>query len=39
VLPAMLARGISGWKTEAMRLAALVRQENGLDAAEALLRT
>lgn len=37
VLPAMLAPGISRWKLEAMRLAALVKQENGLDAAEALI--
>jgi UDP:flavonoid glycosyltransferase YjiC (YdhE family) len=38
VLPAMLAPGISRWKREAMCLAALINQENGLDAAEALLR-
>ncbi len=37
VLPAMLAPGISPWKAEAMRLAALVTQENALDEAEALL--
>jgi hypothetical protein len=38
VLPAMLAAGISSWKLEATRLATLVGQERGLDAAEAALR-
>ncbi len=38
VLPAMLAPGISRWKREATRLAAQVKQDNGLAAAEALLR-
>jgi UDP:flavonoid glycosyltransferase YjiC (YdhE family) len=36
-LPAMLAPGISTWQVEATRLAALVKQESGLDAAEAAL--
>ena len=39
VLPAMLAPGTSSWKIAATRLAALVRQENGIDAAVALLLT
>jgi UDP:flavonoid glycosyltransferase YjiC (YdhE family) len=38
VLPEMLAPGTSRWKAEATRLAALVKTENALDAAEALLR-
>jgi hypothetical protein len=38
-LPAMLAPGISTWQVEATRLAALVKQESGLDAAEAALWT
>jgi UDP:flavonoid glycosyltransferase YjiC (YdhE family) len=37
VLPAMLAPGTSRWKAAADRLAAEIRQENGLDAAEALV--
>jgi hypothetical protein len=37
VLPAMLAPGNTQWKTEATRLAALIRQESGLARAEALL--
>lgn len=38
VLPAMLAPGMSSWKLTAARLAELVGQERGLDAAEAALR-
>lgn len=37
VLPAMLAPGVSRWKAAAISLAAHVKQENGLDAAEALV--
>jgi UDP-glucoronosyl/UDP-glucosyl transferase len=37
VLPAMLAPGITRWKARATSLAAHVKQENGLDAAEALV--
>ena len=38
LLPTMLAPGVSRWKVAATSLAAQVRQENGLDAAEALVR-
>jgi UDP:flavonoid glycosyltransferase YjiC (YdhE family) len=38
VLPEMLAPGTSRWKAKATRLAALVKTENALDAAESLLR-
>ena len=37
LLPAMLAPGISRWKAAATSLAAHVKQENGLDTAEALV--
>jgi UDP:flavonoid glycosyltransferase YjiC (YdhE family) len=37
LLPAMLAPGISRWKAAATSLAAHVKQENGTDAAEALV--
>jgi UDP:flavonoid glycosyltransferase YjiC (YdhE family) len=37
VLPAMLAPGVSRWKAAAKSLAAHIRQEDGLAAAEALL--
>jgi UDP:flavonoid glycosyltransferase YjiC (YdhE family) len=39
ILPAMLAPGDSTWKVAATRLAALMKQESALDAAEAALRT
>jgi UDP:flavonoid glycosyltransferase YjiC (YdhE family) len=37
VLPAMLAPGVTRWKATATALAAHIKQENGLDAAEALV--
>jgi UDP:flavonoid glycosyltransferase YjiC (YdhE family) len=37
ILPEMLAPGVTRWKATAMTLAARIREENGLDAAEALV--
>jgi hypothetical protein len=39
VLPEMLAPGTSRWKAAAMRLAARVKEDDGLAAAEELLRS